>query len=239
VNEYGEETTYRMNGSISVDGYPDVTMQDMFAAADGGQPGAMLAAISLGDRFSRIFDNPYSVPAIHGVQLDFNVVRERRWARLESARTDITEARPGDDITIEALLRPYRGEGLVQSIPIHIPASTTKGPLRILVSDGDTLDRLRRGSPMARKLDLASTIAFLNKEHANNRVYVSLLEADPQAMIADKVMPALPLSVMNVMDGMRGTQEMVVSNESSVNEAATGPLDYVVAGAQVLTINVK
>ena len=106
----------------------------------------MLAAISLGERFSRIFDNPYSVPAIHGVQLDFNVVRERRWARLESARTDVTEARPGDDITIEAMLRPYRGEGVVQHIPIHIPTSTSKGPLRILVSDGDTLDHLRRGS---------------------------------------------------------------------------------------------
>jgi hypothetical protein len=240
VNEYGEETTYRMNGHIRVDGYPDLTMHNMFAAADGGQPGAMLAALSLGDRFSRIFDNPYSVPAIHGVQLDFDIVRERRWARLESARTDITEARPGDDIAIEAMLRPYRGEGVVQHIPIHIPTSTSKGPLRILVSDGDTLDRFRRGSPLlGRKLDLAATIAYLNKEHVNNRVYVSLLEADPEAMIADKVMPTLPLSIMNVMDGMRGTQDMQVSSESSVNEAATGPLDYVVAGAQVLTINLK
>ena len=92
---------------------------------------------------------------------------------------------------------------------------------------------------LVRKLDLASTIAYLNKEHVNNRVYVSLLEADPEAMIADKVMPSLPLSVMNVMEGMRGTQDMVISNESSVNEAATAPLDYVVAGAQVLTINIK
>ena len=180
------------------------------------------------------------MPGIRGVQLDFDLVRERRWARLESARTDVTEARPGDDITIEAMLRPYRGEGVVQQIPIHIPTSTSKGPLRILVSDGDTLDRLRRGSPLlGRKLDLASTIALLNKEHVNNRVYVSLLEADPEAMVADKVMPTLPLSIMNVMDGMRGTQDMVVQGESSVNEAATGPLDYVVAGAQVLTITIK
>ena len=88
---------------------------------------------------------------------------------------------------------------------------------------------------MGHKLDLASTIAFLNKEHANNRVYVSLLEADPEAMVADKVMPTLPLSIMNVMDGMRGTQDMIVSSESSVNESASAPLDYVVAGAQVLT----
>jgi SpoIVB peptidase S55 len=240
VNEYGEETTYHMNGRISVTGYPDVTMHNMFSAADGGQPGAMLAALSLGERFSRIYDNPYSVPAIGGVQLDFSIDRDRRSARLESARTDLTEARPGDDITIEVMVRPYRGEGIVQYIPIHIPASTSQGPLRILVSDGETLDHFRRGpSLLGRKLDLAATIGFLNKEHVNNRVYVSLLQADPEAMIADKIMPTLPLSIMNVMDGMRGTQDMVVSNESSVNEASTASLDYVVAGAQVLTINIK
>jgi hypothetical protein len=240
VNEYGEETTYSMHGRIRVDGYPDVALQNMFTAVDGGQPAAVLAALSVGDRFGRIYDNPYNVPAIHGVQLDFDVARERRWARLESARTDVTEARPGDEITIEALLRPYRGEGIVRQIPIHIPASTSKGPLRILVSDGDTLDRIRHGaSPFGRKLDLASTIALLNKQHVNNRVYVSLLEADPEAMVADKVMPTLPLSIMNVMDGMRGTQEMVVLGESSVNEAATAPLDQVVSGAQVLTITIK
>jgi SpoIVB peptidase S55 len=240
VNEYGEETTYRMNGSISVDGYPDVTMQDMFAAADGGQPGAMLAALSLGDRFSRIFDNPYSVPAIHGVHLDFNVVRERRWARLESARTDVTEARPGEEIMLETVLAPYRGDRIVQQIPVKIPTSASKGTLRILVSDGDTLDHMGHSNPaFGRTLDLASTIALLNKEHSNNRVYVSLLEADPEARVADKVMPTLPISIMNVMDGMRGNQEMVVSGESSVDETATAPLDYVVSGAELLTVTVK
>jgi hypothetical protein len=240
INEYGEETTYRMNGRISVSGYPDLALNNMFAPVDGGQPAAVLAALSIGDRFGRIYDNPYNVPDVREVQLDFDIVRDRRWARLETARTDLTEARPGDDITIETVLRPYRGEGMVQQIPIHIPTSTSKGPLRILVSDGDTLDRIRQGAPMfGRKLDLASTIALLNKQHGNNRIYVSLLEADPEVRVADKVMPTLPLSVMNVMDGMRGTQEMVVVGESSVNEAATAPLDYVVSGAQVLTITIK
>jgi SpoIVB peptidase S55 len=240
LNEYGEDTTYRMEGRISVKGYPEVGLENMFAAADGGQPAAVLAALSIGDRFGRIYDNPYNVPDIHGVQLDFDIVRDRRWARLESARTDVTEARPGDEITIETVVRPYRGEGIVRQIPIHIPTSTSKGALRILVSDGETLDRVRRAAPMlARKLDLASTIALINKQHVNNRVYVSLLEADPEAMVADKVMPTLPLSVMNVMDGMRGTQDMVVLGESAVNEASTAPLDYVVSGAQILNLTIK
>jgi len=240
VNEYGEEITYRLNGSIDVKGFPEVGLRNMFVPAENGQPAAMAAALSLGERFGRIYDNPYNAPAVNGVKLDFDLVRERRWARLESARTDVTEARPGDEIIVETVLAPYRGERVVHQIPVKIPTSASKGTLRILVSDGETLDHVgRSNAAFGRKLDLASTIALLNKEHANNRLYVSLLEADPEARVADKVMPTLPISVMNVMDGMRGNQEMIVSGESSVDETATPPLDYVVSGAQLLTVTVK
>src|ERR1700691_5372634 len=64
VNEFGEEITYRLAGSIGVKGFPDVTMRNMFAPAEGAQPAAMQAAISLGERFGRIYDNPYNAPAI-------------------------------------------------------------------------------------------------------------------------------------------------------------------------------
>ena len=239
VNEYGEEITYRMQGAIKVQGYPDVTLQNMFAPFDSNTPTAAAVAMSLGDHFGRIFDNPYVTPGITGVSLEFDLAHERRWARLESARTDVTEARPGDDIVIESVLRPYRGERIVRQIPIKVPTSSPKGTLRILVSDGDTLDRMRRISPaLSRKMDLASTIAMLNKEHSNTHLYVSLLEANPQAMVEDKVMPTLPLSVMNVMDGMRGTQDMVVIGESAVNEASE-PVDYAVSGAQVISVTIK
>jgi hypothetical protein len=239
VNEAGEDVTYRMNGSISVNGYPEVHLQNMYAPSDAGAPTAFASAISLGDRFGRIYQNPYDKPRIKGVELDFDIVRERRSAQLESARTDVTEARPGDEIVVESVLRPYRGERIVRQIPVKIPTSTPKGTLRILISDGNTLDRMRNmGGPFGRRMDLASTIALLNKEHSNDRLYVSLLEANPQAMVEDKVMPTLPLSVMTVMEGMRGTQDMVVVGESSVNESST-PLDYVVSGAQIITVNVK
>ncbi len=239
INEYGEDVSYRLNGRISVGGYPAVSMQNIFAPADAGSPTSVMVATAVGERFSRIYENPYVRPDIKGVELDFDLVRERRWARLESTRTDMTEARPGDEIVVEAVLRPYRGERIVRQIAVKIPTSTPQGRLRILISDGATLDRMRRmPSALGRTLDLASTISLLNKEHANNRVYVSLMEANPEAMVQDKVMPTLPLSVMNVMEGMRGTQDMVVLGESSVNEASTR-LDYAVTGAQVITLNIK
>jgi hypothetical protein len=240
INDFGEDITYRMNGSLSVKGYPDVSLRNMFAPLDTGQPAAALAASSIGERFGKIYSNPYDAPDVEGVKLDFELVRERRSARLETSRTDLTEARPGDQIMVETVIRPYRGERLVRQIPIRIPTSASKGPLRILVSDGDTLDRMHRGTPtMSRGLGLAPTIALLNKERSDDRVYVSIFDSDPEAMVADKIMPTLPLSVMNVMENLRGTQDMVVLGESSVSEASTEPLDYVVSGAQMLTINIK
>jgi hypothetical protein len=239
INEYGEDTTYRLQGDISVLGYPQLNVRNMYAPADGSTPTAYEIALAIGEHFSRIFENPYETPKIEGVELNFNLVPDRRSARLETVRTDVTEARPGDEITIETLLKPYRGESIVRNIPVKIPTSTPRGTLRILVSDGDTLDKMHRVTgPMSRHLDLGSTIALLNKEHANSDVYVSLLENNPQAMVEDKVMPTLPLSVMNVMDGMRGTQDMIVVGESAVDEAAT-PVDYVVTGSQVITLNIK
>ena len=239
MNEYGEDTTYRLRGDIDVLGYPKLRVQNMYAPLDGTTPTAYGIALSIGEHFSRIFENPYATPKIEGVELNFDLVPDRRSARLETARTDVTEARPGDEITIETLLRPYRGESILRQIPVKIPTSTPKGTLRILVSDGDTLDKMRRVSgPMSRRLDLGSTIALLNKEHTNSELYVSLLEANPQAMVDDKVMPTLPLSVMNVMDGMRGTQDMIVVGESAVDEAST-PVDYVVTGSQIITLTIK
>lgn len=235
LNEHGDEISYRMSARINVQGLPTVKMSNMFAPSDAA-PTALQAALSLGDRFGRIYDNAYQAPQVEGVEIDFDLIRERRYARLETARTDVIEARPGDEVVIEAVLRPYRGERIIRRIPVRIPTSAPKGTLRILVSDADTLDRSRRA--IARKLDLAATVSALNKERSNSTLYVSMLQSNPQALVEDKVMPTLPLSVINVMDGLRGTQDMVVSAESSVNESAT-PLDFVVSGSQVLNITVK
>jgi hypothetical protein len=237
-NQYGEEVTYRMKGDIAVQGFPRVALRNMFTSSE--QAGSsVLAALNLGEHFSRIFDNAYSTPGIEGVNLEFDITPERRFARLETARTDVTEARPGDEITVETVLRPYRGEPIVRQIPIKIPTSVPKGQLRILISDSETLDRSRRVSATFKNgLELGSTIDLLNKEHSNNNLYVSLLEANPEAMVQDKVMPTLPLSVMNVMQGTRGTQDMFVSGESAVDETTT-PMDYVVSGAQILIIQIK
>jgi hypothetical protein len=238
MNIYGEDTTYMMKGQIHVNGHPDVDLANLFSTGENA-PAPFTLAISLGDHFGRIFDNPLEAARISGVSLEFNLEKDRRTAVLESARTDVNEVRPGDEINVEAVLRPYRGERILRQVRMRVPTSAPKGTLRVLVSDAETLERMRRLSPAAsQKLDLNSTIELLNKEHRNDYLYVAMLEANPQATIQDKIMPAMPLSVINVMEGMRATQEMVVFGESAVNELAA-PVGYAVHGSQVLSLTVK
>jgi len=238
VNEYGEESTFLLNGKIAVTGFPDVEMHNLYAPT-GTLPTAFQLAISVGDRFSRIYDNAAEQPKITGIELNLDMMHERRIARLESAHASTNEVRPGDEITIEAVLKPYRGERISVSIPVKVPASAPKGTMRILVSDADTIDRTRRSiATQQKRTDLGPTIAAINKEHKNDRLYVSVMESTPQALIEDKVMPNIPLSVLNVMEGMRATQDMTTQGESVAGEYSV-KLDRVITGAQIVTVQVK
>ena len=152
----------------------------------------------------------------------------------------MNEARPGDEITVETVLAPYRGERVVRQISGQDSdlrqqrnACTFWSAMGTLSTAWPHQPRIRTQA-RSRVHDRAAQQRTLN-----NRLYVSLLEADPEARVADKVMPTLPICVMNVMDGMRGNQEMIVSGESNVDETATPSLDYVVSGAQLLTVTVK
>src|SRR4029077_21150766 len=82
MNQYGEETTYRMNGRIQVSGFSDVRMTNMFSPVDA-TPTAYAVAMSLGDHFGRIYDNPFEAPTVSGVKLEFDLERERHSAVLE------------------------------------------------------------------------------------------------------------------------------------------------------------
>jgi len=238
MNIYGEDTTYGLKGSIRVKGYPEVSLANLFSTGEN-MPAPFALALSLGEHFGRIFDNPLEAAKISGVSLEFNVEKDRRTAVLESVRTDVNEVRPGDEINVEAVLRPYRGERIIRRIRVRVPPSAPRGLLRVLVSDAETLERMRRLSPaVSQKLGLRSTIELLNQEHRNDQLYVALLQGNPQATVQEKIMPAMPLSVINVMEGMRATQEMAVFGESAVSESAT-PVGYVVHGSQVLSLTIK
>ncbi len=241
VNEYGDELTYRVRGSIQLDGFPEVKLQNLYANSEGvsGLSGPMGLSFWISERFSRIFSNPFEAPKITGVKMDFEVIQERRTAAIEHVWMEKIEARPGETLRMKVFLRPYRGERLAKDVQITIPATAPKGDLRILFSDAEMLNRSQNMMLAANRVPgLNQLISMINRERANGRLYVTLLQPSPTAFVEDKVLPSIPSSVANVIDSGRVQNRLTMLNESAIQQESI-PVDYVISGSQTVVVTVK
>jgi hypothetical protein len=115
--------------------------------------------------------------------------------------------------------------------------------MRIVVSDGATLDRLTTpasgmGGMTQHPIALADAVAQMNRLHANDRIYVTLLDHAAQAELDSEALPEVPLSMANVLEPLKASQKVQLTGES-VLEAGSMETGYAVSGAQVLTLEVR
>ncbi|MGA7318035.1 MAG: SpoIVB peptidase S55 domain-containing protein [Silvibacterium sp.] len=238
TNGYTAETTYRVRGTVKLTGYPVVKFENLIAPTDFA-PANLVAALALGEHFNRLYANAARRTPIESVDVDVDAIPGRRTVQIESAQAGKTTVHAGDTISIETTVRPWRGEMKNIRIPVTLPATLPDGPVRLLVSDGGTLDRLMQPSqPGGSVLDVNATIAQLNNLHANDRLYVTLLAPDAQAAIDGRTLTALPLSMANVLEPVRDNRGMTLSGESAVPLGSVA-LDAVLSGQQVVTLRVE
>ena len=231
------EMSYRLTGEIDVKGMPAVRLEGLMAQSELN-PATINAALLVNDRFSKVYENAQDQPMVTGMRLKAEAIPARMTATLESARLSTLEARPGDEVEVEATLHPYQAEAKLVRVKVKLPADLTPGPMRVMVSDGATLDRLTTHAGGEHEAGLEDTIAALNRMHANDRVYVALLDHAPQALLESEALPGVPLSMANVLEPLKDAQKMQLTGESVVDAGST-EAGYAVSGSQVLTLMVK
>jgi hypothetical protein len=241
TNEAANNMSYRMDGELTLNGLPPVHLEGMMAPTDMNS-GAIGAALYVNDRFSRLYNNTAEQPEVTGLRLKMEAIPERRTAMLEGARLGSTEARAGDTVDVEATLRPYQAEARVLHLKVKLPPSLTPGQLRIVVSDGATLDRLTAppasglGLAGQHPMALADAVAQMNRMHPNDRIYVTLLDHSAQAALESQALPSVPISMANVLEPLKAEQKMQLTGESVI-EAGSMQTGYAVSGSQVLTLD--
>jgi hypothetical protein len=237
-NFYGVETTYRVRAAVRLKDYPEVKFENLIAPSDLA-PSNLMTALVLGERFNRLYDNAARRTPIESVELNVDAMPGRRTMQIQGAQSSEAEVRGGDTVSIEATLQPWRGEMRNVRIPVKLPPTLPSGKVRLLVSDGGTLDRLMQPPQLGGSaLDVAATIAQLNSQHATDRLYVTLLAPDPQVAIDGRTLTAVPLSMANVLEPARENHGMSLSGESAVPLGSVG-VDAVLSGQQVITLRVE
>lgn len=237
---YGEGSTMKLSGNIDIDGHSPVSLEDMYAPTDQFVPDGTFVASSVQTTFTRIFSNPYEMPKIDKVTLRVEATPERRVASILNAWSDVSEAQPGDPVTIKVLLRPYRGAPVIRDVPITIPAQTTRGTtMRVQVSDADSLNRIPNlVAAQGRLGGLDQLISLINRERRNNQLYVTLMKPTPTLLVEDKELPDAPLSQINVLDQRRLPGNSALLRESTAGEWSIR-MDEIISGSTSVYIKIR
>jgi hypothetical protein len=240
LNDYREECTYRVSGKVDLDGQKQMLVSTMQAPGEMSVPAPIMLAGWWGEKFNRLFLNSVKTPRLKSVDATVDLLPERRVASIENAWIPSSEVAPGEEVPLKVFLRPYRGPRIERTFNLRIPAGLPRGEHRILLSDAETLNRMQNAAAsMNRFIDLPQIVSLINQERANDKLYVSLVEARPTVYYDDKTLPSLPASVLNVMQtGRAASRPFATSGESAIEQMAL-PFDYVITGSYALKVSVK
>jgi hypothetical protein len=240
---YGEGTTLHLSGEIAVHGHAPVQIENTFAPGDSFSPDGVPIAIAIQSVFTRLFINTNEAPVFDRINLRVEGIPGRRSFNIESAWLEKGEAAPGENLRVRVLLRPYRGPSRIEETTVHVPDQAVRGAtLRVLVSDGDILNRASRGfgfaGASASSGGLDQLIALLNRERRNDRLYVGLFVPSPTILWEDKELPNIPLSQINVVDGRPTPGTVQILRESLASESSV-PLGGPVSGVISLNLQIR
>lgn len=238
TNRYAAELTYHVWGNVAIQGYPDLRL-DSVVAPTTQFPSALLTALAVGTRFDRIYASNARLGQIQSVHLNIEAMAGRRSTVIERAQATQPSARPGDTVMIEASLRPFQGPTRNLRIPVHLPATIQPGRVRILLSGSETVDRLTNFYPgVEAPTGLDGIIHQLNSGRPEDRLYVTLLLPDPQAVVDGRTLPSIPIAMANILDPLRTNRGMSLNGESAIPVTSI-PVNAALTGQKVVSLDVE
>lgn len=226
--------TYTVKGTASVKKHGDVAFEDIFT----GDTALTAASAYVAAPITFLLGNDFEPVEIAGLNITISSTEEPRTATLERVWLDSTRPRPGRTVPLKMLLRTYRGEEIIKTLPIDIPGNAN-GSLSIMVTDGARLSQTeqRELRQASQPQGVAQMVRALNNARKNNRLYVRLLSADAGAVVNGEYMSSLPPSVLAVLEGDRNS-----GNFTPLRNATLGQwelqTDFAVNGSRLLTINI-
>ena len=179
-----------MRGTAQVKNHAPLAFEDLFS---GDQP-SVGAAASVVTPINVLLRNSFEDVEIDALTLDIDASEQPRSATLERVWLDGTRVKPGSTVNIKVLLRTYRGEEIMKSLPLQMPANA-RGSLSVMVTDGIRLSQWEARELQVQPLQtrgVPQMLQVLNSARKNNRLYVRLITRDGGAIVKGESLAALP-----------------------------------------------
>jgi len=170
---YAQEVTMLTRGLIRVKGLPPIPLEAAGTSVGGGDP-AIGVAVMVQQMLSSLWINPFDEVQLEGVEISVQVEPEVRRYEVQELHYDRGPLRRGQTLTVDCVLRPYRGASVTRRFDLTIPEDLPPNArLALAVGSPDQVDRAL-GQPLARRYrsagDLAAVVDVLGDLRAANRL---------------------------------------------------------------------
>jgi len=196
---YGEGTIDFRARMRLAGGHDDIELRGLFASRNQ-------AVVSLAGWMSNVFgsaqSNAFEPIQVEGIEAEAVFLAGVRSAEVQRLWYAQRQVLAGETARLRALVRPYRGDPVVQEIEVPIPADTPAGRLRITVGSAAAYlaETESAGEGGAQPTDLTEFVRRLNAAPRSDVLYVTATTAASGATVAGAPMPALPPSVLEMVN---------------------------------------
>jgi hypothetical protein len=238
LGSYGRQVgsaTFDVHGTATLKKHAAIVFDNLFTGeqAAAGAAGYVVAPLTY------LMGNDYEKVDIAGIDLRITSTEEPKTATLQRIWLDDPRPRAGRTVPLKVLLRTYRGEDVIRTLPIEIPINAT-GSLSLMVSDASRVNQIEqreaRLPQQPRSVD--QVIKALNKGRRNSTLYVRLLGSDAGAIVNGERLSSLPPSVLGVLEADRNGGTFNPLQSATLAEWEL-PTDQAVTGARTLAITIS
>lgn len=225
-------TTYAVEAKAALRNHGTISFQNVYSGDNSATPASAFIVAPL----TALITNDAEPVDIERLDLVVHTSEQVQTATLERVWLDDPRPRPGKTVLLKVLLRTFRGEDLLRTIPIDIPANAT-GSLSVIVSDGQRLQQAEQRElrlPQRRSVD--QIVRALNRTRRNNTIYVKLMSGAAGAVINGEALSSLPPSVLAVMEADRTGGTFNALSSATLGEWSL-PTDHTVSGVRTLTLS--
>jgi hypothetical protein len=187
---------------------------------------------------------------VHLKSLSFTLdqLDAKRQLRLAQAWTSAHQVRPGDPVTITALLQGENGLELTRTATYQVPIGAPRGALNLTVSDAATLNFPDFAGLSQSSLHTPERlIAAINSYRNSDSLYVRVWRQEPSFTVAGTVPGAEitdpPPSVMLILAdpsvSASNNPALTLTRGSEAAQIAMPVPGYVITGAKTIQVEVK
>jgi SpoIVB peptidase S55 len=227
--------TYIVRGKAAVKKYDDIAFSNLFTGntASAGAASYMVMPITY------LMANDYEKVELESLEFTVSSSEEPKTATLQRVWIDESRPRAGRTVPLKVSFRTFRGEEVVRTLPVSIPANA-RGSLSILVTDGSRLEQAeQREARLPQQLrSVSQLIRNLNKARRNNTLYVKLLGQEAGAVVNGETLSSLPPSVLSILEADRSGGSFNALQTATLGEWEL-PTEHAVTGSRTLTVAIS